>query len=110
MLCCDNKSKEKAVHFLRKTAYGLFGKTTANRVSRFIDEIPDEHIEKRNIPRGYGFGEKSTVQREYGQRPSYQTKSRPVSGSGCRLRQSLLPHRRLRSARGSDTVLSATDR
>ena len=57
----------------------LFGKTTANRVSRFIDEIPDEHIEKRNIPRGYGFGEKSTVQREYGQRPSYQTKSRPVS-------------------------------
>lgn len=57
----------------------LFGKTTANRVSRFIDEIPDEHIEKRNIPRGYGFGEKSTVQREYGQRSSYQTKSRPVS-------------------------------
>ena len=57
----------------------LFGKTTANRVSRFIDEIPDEHIEKRNIPRGYGFAEKSTVQREYGQRPSYQTKSRPVS-------------------------------
>ena len=57
----------------------LFGKTTANRVSRFIDEIPDEHIEKRNIPRGYGFGEKSTVQREYGQRPSYQAKSRPVS-------------------------------
>ena len=57
----------------------LFGKTTANRVSRFIDEIPEEHIEKRNIPRGYGFGEKSTVQREYGQRPSYQTKSRPVS-------------------------------
>lgn len=57
----------------------LFGKTTANRVSRFIDEIPDEHIEKRNIPRGYGFGEKSTVQREYGQRPGYQTKSRPVS-------------------------------
>ncbi len=57
----------------------LFGKTTANRVSRFIDEIPDEHIEKRNIPRGYGFGDKSSVQREYVQRPSYQTKSRPVS-------------------------------
>ena len=57
----------------------LFGKTTANRVSRFIDEIPDEHIEKRNIPRGYGFGDKSSIQREYVQRPSYQTKSRPVS-------------------------------
>lgn len=24
----------------------LFGRTTANRVSRFVDEIPDEHIEK----------------------------------------------------------------
>lgn len=57
----------------------LFGKTTANRVSRFIDEIPDEHIEKRNIPRGYGYSEKSSAQREYAQRPSYQTKSRPVS-------------------------------
>ena len=57
----------------------LFGKTTANRVSRFIDEIPDEHIEKRNIPRGYGYSEKSSAQREYVQRPSYQTKSRPVS-------------------------------
>ena len=57
----------------------LFGKTTANRVSRFIDEIPDEHIEKRNIPRGYGYSDKSSMQREYVQRPSYQTKSRPVS-------------------------------
>lgn len=33
----------------------LFGRTTANRVSRFVDEIPEEHIEKKNIPRGYGF-------------------------------------------------------
>lgn len=57
----------------------LFGKTTANRVSRFIDEIPDEHIEKRNIPRGYGYSDKSSMQREYVQRPNYQTKSRPVS-------------------------------
>ena len=30
----------------------LFGRTTANRASRFIDEIPEEHIEK-NIPKGY---------------------------------------------------------
>ena len=34
----------------------LFGRTTANRVSRFVDEIPEEHIRK-NIPRGYGFRE-----------------------------------------------------
>lgn len=36
----------------------LFGRTTANRVSRFVDEIPEEHIIK-NIPKGYGFREKS---------------------------------------------------
>ncbi len=30
----------------------LFGRTTANRSSRFIDEIPEEHIEK-HIPKGY---------------------------------------------------------
>ncbi len=36
----------------------LFGRTTANRVSRFVDEIPDEHI-KKNIPKGYGYREKS---------------------------------------------------
>ncbi len=30
----------------------LFGRTTANRASRFIDEIPEEHIDK-HIPRGY---------------------------------------------------------
>ena len=35
----------------------LFGSTTANRVSRFVDEIPAEHV-KKNIPRGYGFSEK----------------------------------------------------
>ncbi len=36
----------------------LFGRTTANRVSRFVDEIPEEHIVK-NIPKGYGYREKS---------------------------------------------------
>ena len=30
----------------------LFGRTTANRASRFIDEIPEEHIDK-SIPKGY---------------------------------------------------------
>ena len=35
----------------------LFGRTTANRVSRFVDEIPEEHIQK-NIPKGYGFRER----------------------------------------------------
>ena len=35
----------------------LFGRTTANRVSRFLDEIPEEHIRK-SVPRGYAYREK----------------------------------------------------
>ena len=34
----------------------LFGYTNANRVSRFIEEIPEEDITK-NIPKGYSFSE-----------------------------------------------------
>lgn len=41
----------------------LFGKTTANRVSRFVDEIPEELIEK-NIPNGYAYGDTSRETRE----------------------------------------------
>ena len=33
----------------------LFGRTTANRVSRFVDEIPESCIEKKNVPKGYGY-------------------------------------------------------
>ncbi len=55
----------------------LFGKTTANRVSRFIDEIPSEHIEKRGIPRGYGYSERSQVQNEFARPAVY--KSKPVA-------------------------------
>ena len=58
----------------------LFGRTTANRVSRFIDEIPEEHLEKRNIPRGYGYSERSQVQREFAFRAqSGQSLKKPVA-------------------------------
>jgi len=36
----------------------LFGRTTANRVSRFVSEIPEEHIRK-SIPRSYSYQERS---------------------------------------------------
>ncbi len=32
----------------------LFGRTSANRASRFVDEIPEEDIRK-NLPKGYGY-------------------------------------------------------
>lgn len=44
----------------------LFGRTTANRVSRFVDEIPSENI-KKNIPKGYGFSEKTYSSYSYSQ-------------------------------------------
>ena len=43
----------------------LFGRTTANRVSRFVDEIPEGDI-KKNVPKGYGYQEKSREQKTYG--------------------------------------------
>ena len=36
----------------------IFGRTVANKVSRFVEEIPEEDITK-NIPKGYGWREKS---------------------------------------------------
>ncbi len=56
----------------------LFGKTTANRVSRFVDEIPEECIDKRGIPQGYGYSEKSRVQREFAY-SAPAAKARPVA-------------------------------
>ena len=36
----------------------LFGRTTANKVSRFVDEIPDELIDHKNVPKGYSYHER----------------------------------------------------
>ena len=53
----------------------IFGRTTANRVSRFVDEIPEEHIEKKNVPKGYGYHnrrEESAVSYHAPKTPSYR--------------------------------------
>ena len=51
----------------------IFGKTTANRVSRFVDEIPEEHIHK-NVPKGYGYRAQ--------EQSSYRQKSESGYGTG----------------------------
>ena len=48
----------------------LFGRTTANRVSRFVEEIPEDDIQKLNVPRGYGYSEPSRDQQQYPPRRS----------------------------------------
>ncbi len=36
----------------------IFGRTNVNRVSRFVDEIPPELIDHKNVPKGYGYHER----------------------------------------------------
>ncbi len=54
----------------------LFGRTTANRVSRFVDEIPEEHIRK-NLPKGYSYRDRRQEQ-GYVPRPPEPGLYRPV--------------------------------
>ena len=60
----------------------LFGRTTANRASRFVDEIPEEHIRK-NLPKGYGYRER----REEAGYASYNRWDEPGSGFALRGRR-----------------------
>ena len=50
------RAKEK-LYLTSARSRMLFGRTTTNRVSRFVYEIPEEHI-KMNVPKHYGYGER----------------------------------------------------
>ena len=56
----------------------LFGRTNVNKVSRFVDEIPPELIDHKNVPRGYGYHERR-------QTVGFET-PRPVAGGSYALR------------------------
>ena len=47
---------KESLHLVCAKQRMLFGRTNSNRVSRFVDEIPDENI-KKNIPKGYGYSQ-----------------------------------------------------
>ena len=66
----------------------IFGKTTANRVSRFVDEIPEEDIHK-NVPKGYGYRDQ--------EQSSYRQKSESGYGTNSSYRSA---HREARSPQG----------
>ncbi len=36
----------------------IFGRTNTNKVSRFVDEIPPELIDHKNVPKGFGYHER----------------------------------------------------
>lgn len=48
------RAREK-LHFVSARQRMLFGRTTANKVSRFVEEIDDEHLQKKNLPRSYSY-------------------------------------------------------
>ena len=61
----------------------LFGRTTANKVSRFVEEIPDENIEKPE-PRKPAYSEYIENGHKY---PPEKQKSRPIINSAVRATQ-----------------------
>ena len=59
----------------------LFGRTTANRVSRFVSEIPEEHI-RSSIPKNYGYSERPKPAFQSASFTGRQTPARPPAGAG----------------------------
>ena len=49
----------------------LFGQTKANRVSRFVDEIPPELIDHKNVPKGFDYHDRR-------QQLGFETPRRPA--------------------------------
>ena len=58
----------------------LFGRTIANRASRFVDEIPEEHI-KKILPKGYGYRERSFTEREFSYAPPQRSRYTPTTAA-----------------------------
>ena len=55
----------------------LFGRTSSNRVSRFIEEIPEEDLDRGYVPRGYGFSDPPRGFEQSIQRPARPGPVRP---------------------------------
>ncbi len=75
----------------------LFGRTSANRASRFVDEIPEEDIRK-NLPKGYGYHDRRQelgfAWREHRDEPSYPYRppeARPAARSAVQPRRPASP-------------------
>ena len=56
----------------------LFGHTSSNRVSRFVEEIPEEHLDKGYVPKGYNYSDKP---RGFEDRPAVRTYVRGGKGT-----------------------------
>ena len=56
----------------------IFGKTQNNRVSRFVEEIPPERLERGYVPKGYGFSDLAPGEEERREKPRVGRRIAPV--------------------------------
>ena len=56
----------------------LFGRTSSNRVSRFVEEIPEEDLDRGYVPRGYRYSDPPRGFASSVQRPQRAAPVRPV--------------------------------
>ena len=78
---------KKKLYLLSARQRTLFGRTNINKVSRFVEEIPDELIDHKNIPKGFDYHER---RRELGfeyrsgaPKSSYAIRPAPAAKSGA---------------------------
>lgn len=56
----------------------IFGRTSSNRVSRFVEEIPPEHLDKGYVPRGYAYSERGSGYEPRSEKPRHVSSVRPI--------------------------------
>ena len=56
----------------------IFGRTSSNRVSRFVEEIPQEHLDKGYVPRGYGYSDRPAGHDSRAEKPQHVSAVRPI--------------------------------
>jgi len=64
----------KTLNLVCATQRMFFGQTSSNRISRFVEEIPEEDLRALNVPRGYRYSDEDT--------DSYYTRSESGYGTG----------------------------
>ena len=56
----------------------IFGRTQNNRVSRFVEEIPPDHLERGYVPKGYGFSDRARGEEEKREKPREAHRITPI--------------------------------
>lgn len=55
----------------------IFGRSVNNAISRFVDEIPPEHLERSYVPHGYGYSDRPVSYDRKNEKPRHVVDVRP---------------------------------